>query len=483
MRYRAVHWSEGMFLRPQHFQSADRYLHELIAISDEFDHAYNYGFVSVTISEQALANYQLEITGCQARMRDGTVISFDAQHVDRVDLKNGLHGPEGLDELLLAHDLITVYLAIPKLVEGRRNVGVSGNNSQERYVSFDLQMDDESAGGNRQELSYRDANIKILLSTDERDGYDCLALCRVRKSTQGDAVPVLDRDYFPPCLAIDAWPELGIQIVRAIYDMISERVDSLSQQIKDRNITLSSPHPGDLEQMFLVNALNEGLGTLNCLAFGRGVHPFVAYTALCSLIGRLSIFGSEVRAPEFPRYDHDDLATIFKWAMRQIELLIYQRQQTEYVQRYFKGAGRGMQVTLEPSWFSAEWTWYMGVNSGQMPADDCFRLLASGKIDWKLGSASKVDYLFQQRAQGVILHPVKQAPRQLPTQGNWIYFSIPKDNPEWQNVKVECNLGMRIKEEQIHNRNELEGQQKILISVDGELVGLEFAIFAVKVQL
>ncbi len=37
MQYLPVHWYEGLFLRPHHFQAADRHLAELLHTSLEFD--------------------------------------------------------------------------------------------------------------------------------------------------------------------------------------------------------------------------------------------------------------------------------------------------------------------------------------------------------------------------------------------------------------------------------------------------------------
>ena len=47
MRYPPVHWYEGLFLQPHHFQAADRYLTELMQSSLEFDHPYYYGIRSL----------------------------------------------------------------------------------------------------------------------------------------------------------------------------------------------------------------------------------------------------------------------------------------------------------------------------------------------------------------------------------------------------------------------------------------------------
>ena len=57
-----VHWFEGMFLRPQHFQAADRAWAEALDTSEHWDHEYNYGIRSIEISADAVANYQIQVS-------------------------------------------------------------------------------------------------------------------------------------------------------------------------------------------------------------------------------------------------------------------------------------------------------------------------------------------------------------------------------------------------------------------------------------
>ena len=56
-----VHWSEGMFLRPQHFQAADRFWTEFIVQQQRLDHQFPYGLYSLQISETALQNGDVDV--------------------------------------------------------------------------------------------------------------------------------------------------------------------------------------------------------------------------------------------------------------------------------------------------------------------------------------------------------------------------------------------------------------------------------------
>ncbi len=182
-------------------------------------------------------------------------------------------------------------------------------------------------GGNDQELQLRGLNVRLLLSTQELAGYEVLPLARIKRAGEAEPIPALDDDLIPPLLAIDAWPPLALDIVRAIYDMIGAKIEVLSQRVVDRGVTLSSQEPGDLDDLLMLATLNGAVAVLRCLAFASGVHPLVAYTELCRIVGQLSIFGPERQPGEIPAYDHDDLARIFKWARTRIEQLLGGREE------------------------------------------------------------------------------------------------------------------------------------------------------------
>ena len=104
-----VHWYEGLFVRPHHFQAADRYWSENLQTWGQFDNPYNYGLFGIEFSRDALANHQFEVQRLQARMRDGTLINFAVG--DEPDRVAALH-PElariGLLENVLEDDAAAV---------------------------------------------------------------------------------------------------------------------------------------------------------------------------------------------------------------------------------------------------------------------------------------------------------------------------------------------------------------------------------------
>ena len=471
MRFQPIHWFEGMYLRPQHLQAAERHWSESQQLAAQWDHAYYYGLRKFEISAEAVANCQLQVNCCHARMKDGTLVALDpGQEMDRVDLK----------EAFAKESVVRVFLAVPKLKMGAPNVATGGVAGNCRYVELKQTLQDESAGGNDQEVELRTLNVRLLLSTQEHEGYELLPIAQIERSGEREAVPRLDVSYIPPLLAIDAWLPLGRDIVRAIYDILGKKIEVLSQQVVNRGITLVSQEPGDLDRLWMLSELNLAYTALGVLTFARGVHPFTAYSQLCSIVGQLAIFGPQRRPPpDIPPYDHDDLAPIFRYLKQQIELLLEGVRDYQYEQRFFVGEGKGMRVTLEAKWLNPDWQWFVGVNRGELSEKDCLALLSPGELDWKLGSARQVDPLFEYGAEGLHLTPLERAPRAMPPSRDWVYYEMSRQGPAWKDVLETQTLAMRLKDTLIVNRDSLAGKRQLVVSSRGKHVPLEFALFAV----
>jgi type VI secretion system protein ImpJ len=469
-----VHWSEGLFLQPHHFQAADRYWTEVFQTSEQWDNPYYYGIRQLEFSHEALGNFQFQVNVCRLRMKDGTLVALGAgQEPDRVDLK----------EAFAKESVIRVFLAVPKLKMGRVNVAARAEADQQRFVETRQLVQDEGLGGNEQEIRFRDLNVRLMLSTQDTAGYELLPIAQVQRAGEKEATPQLDTSYIPPVLAIEAWPPLGRDIVRAIYDIIGRKIEILSEQILSRGITLVSQEPGDMDRLLMLHVLNAAYAYLHVLTFAIGVHPFLAYSELCRLVGHLSIFGRGRRPPEIPVYDHDDLARIFNYIKQQIQLLLDSLPDYEYEQRWFEGDANGMRVAIESRWLSPDWQWLVGVHRGSLSERDCLNILSVGVLNWVLGSADKVEFMFRARAPGLVLEPVRQTPRALPPSNEWSYFTVGRASEAWKDVMRTQTLAMRFSTTHIANRDTLQGSRKLILNLErGKQVILEFALFAVPLK-
>src|SRR5690606_28224647 len=71
-----VIWSEGMFLRPHHFQQQERYLEHQARIRSECVDGIAWGFRKLVLDDEALASGALALKEASGVFPDGTPFSF-----------------------------------------------------------------------------------------------------------------------------------------------------------------------------------------------------------------------------------------------------------------------------------------------------------------------------------------------------------------------------------------------------------------------
>src|ERR1700676_2409474 len=104
MTARAVHWHDGMFLRPHHFQAADRYGLHLNQRHEQWGMHYGWGLREIEIDPDALAHHRFAVRSLRARLRDGAAV---------VVPEDGLLPALDLKAALEAESSVTVFLAVP----------------------------------------------------------------------------------------------------------------------------------------------------------------------------------------------------------------------------------------------------------------------------------------------------------------------------------------------------------------------------------
>ena len=432
MPSRPVHWYEGMFLQPQHFQAADRYARESSRRSEDWFHPFDWGFRTLDLDRDAAANSTAAVRSCEARFKDGTKLSVpDDAEVDPVELKGALSAASGE---------VTVFLAVPTLQKGRANVAELPTADGPRYWVETRDVDDENTGGFEQPIQFRRTRARLLLSGQDQTGYEVLPLARIERSAQAEAPPQLDLAYVPPLVSIDAWPPLW-RSIQSLHHQIAARIDQLAAQLIDRGISFDSQVPGDAERMLKLSVLNGAFSELEAVAYLRGLHPLTTNRELCRLVGQLAIFSETRRPPNLPGYDHEDLGGCFYTVMKYIQLGLDTIAPSAFEKRYFERAGERLQVSMEPGWLTNTRSLFLGVET-ELSDQECQEVLDA--MDMKVGSGSQVENYFRRRLKGLKLTPVARPPRALPAGAGTVYFQIERDQVFWNDVADTYTLGVRM---------------------------------------
>ncbi len=464
MASRPVHWYEGMFLRPHHFQVADRQARAELKESEDWSHPFHWGIRSVDFDRDAIANYTVSVRTCEARFKDGTRLSIPADGtVDPVELKGVLTGSSST----------TVYLAVPTLQMGRANVEEAPTANGPRYWVDTLTCDDENTGGGEQSVEVRRVRARLLLAGQDQTGYVVLPLARIERSAQTESPPQLDSAYVPPLLVIDGWPALW-RAVQSLYNQIGAKVDQLAAQLADRGISFDSQVPGDTERMLKLAVLNAAFSYLESVTFVRGLTPLAIYQELCRLVGQLAIFSDARRPPNLPAYDHENLGGCFYAVIKHIQSGLDTLAPSAFEKRYFDRMGERLQVTLEPGWLTSTKTLFLGVET-ELDDEQCQQLL--GAMDMKLGSGSQVEHIFKRALRGLTLVPVVRPPRALPAGSGIVYYQIERDQTFWRDVSESYNMAIRMN----LARAAFQGDRILAVAPpkSSKTTNLQFALFVI----
>jgi len=471
MTSRAVHWQEGMFLRPHHFQAAQRHLEEQRCRNHKWDLHYNWGLRQIDLDEDALGNYRLVLHSLEARMRDGTLV---------VAPRDGIVPSRDLRSVFQDRQTraFVVYLAVPALYLGRRNL--SGKPTTEcRYYPEAVDCVDENSGGNSQPVPFRRLHFQVLVGDEDQTGYDVIPIARLERNDQANGAPQLDRAYVPPLLACTAWRPLCEGILGALHARLDRKIEWLVEQMATQGITFDRQAPGDALVLRQLHQLNEAITVLDMMNAAEGVHPLWAYLELSRLAGQLAIFSATRRSPPLPQYNHDDLGGCFGELKEHLDTLLDIVVEPEYKERPFIGAGSRMQVPLEPAWLEGSWQMYIGVHSS-LDVPQCVNLLTKpGQLDMKVGSSDRVDDLYRLGLAGLRFAPEPLPPSGLPKVSGQVYFRLAGDakNPEWTNLKKSLLLAVRINESWIVGS--IHNQRRLTIKASGRNVIMQFSLYVV----
>lgn len=378
MAKRPVHWFEGMFLKPHHFQATDRFLRERIRESEDWLHPHNWGLRSVRFDEDAIANYSLRLTSCQARFKDGTTLSVPEEaSIDPLELRT----------VLGQKAEVMVYLAVPAWQESRANAERVRSEHNPRYLVASLERPDENTGADEEEVEFRYIQARLVLEDPDLTGYELLPLARISRLTAAGSPPRLDRTYVPPVLGVDSWAPLHDE-VQALFRQIEAWINQEADQVVGRKLAFDSQLLGDAERILRLSVLNAASATFQAILFTQGLHPLLMYQELCRLLGQLSIFGETRRPIKVPGYDHDKIGPIYGIVINEIRRLLGDLGHVPFHKRDFKVEGKRLVVHLDPDWTIETTRMYIGVETNELSDAECDKLMRE-EWDWKLGMPTR----------------------------------------------------------------------------------------------
>lgn len=425
--YNKVAWSEGMFLRPQHFQQQDRYLENLIRHSATAFTPHAWGIQELTIDHDLLATGKFAVSRCSGIMPDGTHFSLPDHTAPP--------SPLDLDETVKDS---TVYLALP--LQDPRGMDIDFNDTGKgtvRYAVQESEVLDSSGGADAPaEVQLGRLAFRLMLEGEERSGYHCIGLNRVLQ-VSADKKVALDEAYMPPCLDSQAVAKLP-GFINELEGMLHQRGESLAAEVSESG----RGGAAEIADFLLLQVVNRYQPLLAHLGKLSGLHPEPLYRILVEMAGELATFTTqEKRPPSFPAYRHDTLKETFEPVMASL------RQSLSMVSRR-----SAIAIPLEERKFGIR----VGVIADRSLLKDAMFVLAVNAdlpvetlrrnfpAQIKIGSVEKIRELVTRALPGIGLEPLPVAPRQIPFHAGVTYFALDTKGPFWKDLGKSGGLALHV---------------------------------------
>src|SRR5256714_4198888 len=190
-----VLWTKGVLLSPQHFQTQDRFLEDLLEFQLSTLAFCPWGFRTLEIDREALAGGSFAIAAAAGILPDGLL--FDMPLSDPVPPPKQLEGAFSPDQQTL-----DVYLAIPEYRYGGHNVSAAQRDRDTRYRAEELLRRDETTGRSERPIQVARKNVRILLEGESSEGSTMLRAARLTRSPTGEYQ--IDSHFIPPLIDIAA---------------------------------------------------------------------------------------------------------------------------------------------------------------------------------------------------------------------------------------------------------------------------------------
>ena len=411
-------WSEGLFLRPQHFQQQERYLESWIEGRTAALRPYSWGFTELEIERDLLAIGKVGLRRARGVFPDGTPFAMPENEPLPAPLEVGTQ----------LRDQV-IYLAIPLRKSGAlqsRRAGMSAELT--RYRTRDLDIRDvatESAAST--ELEIGALNSLLISQGEPADDFARIPLAHVVECRADNQV-ILDDRFIPTVLRCAGAARLATFLME-LQGLLHQRAEALAA----RAVASGRGGAAEIADFLMLQIVNRYEPVVTHLATNPGLHPEELYRLALEITGELAtLTAASRRPPQFPTYRHDALRASFEPVINALRgcLSVVMEQNAIPIPLAHKKFGISVASVADQTLFDS--AAFVLAARADIPAEELRRRFPA---QVKIGSVEKIRDLVNLQLPGVGLQPMPVAPRQIPYHAGFAYFELDRSHDLWRGLK------------------------------------------------
>ncbi|MDH4273414.1 MAG: type VI secretion system baseplate subunit TssK [Gammaproteobacteria bacterium] len=442
-----IHWHEGLFLRPQHFQQHDLYLHDRLHDVSSLWNPNYWGIETLRVANSRLAAQVFEVEQCALCFADGTRVMFPK---NALMLQRSFEGAWGANATRLP-----VCIGLRKLAERQDNMSkaseLSANDlvarlNQKRYAETSAQnsVPDIFIPDSGESIGTLTYNLQLFFGKEIEDAvnFDKIKIAEIVRN--GSEIRLAE-DFVPPVMKIKSSPLLH-KWLRDIREQLTSKARELALHKNDR-LNESAMGQREMFYLFALQILNRFVPWLHHNIEEGEISPQVVYLQLVQMAGELSTLSfkfdllganADGNEPSLPVYDHAMIASCFRKAIRVVGAIM---------DEITAGPDYVTTMLFDGTYF------YSDVNTRIFQGQNRFYLHVKTELDTeqvvalmgayaKIASRELLPILVARSLAGIPLEHVSTPPSVLPRTGHSHYFEIHSHADVWTSVKEMQNLAV-----------------------------------------
>ncbi len=410
-----VVWSEGLFLRTQHFQQQDRYTDALVRGALRAISMQSWGFRGLELDDSALGAGRISLSAGVGILPDGTPFSI----------------PETMEvppPLAVTGDMSgVVLLALPLEVSGAAVFDPAHLDATgARYRGVIANARDAVRGGAEpEEIEIARPVSRLIAPGEEAGGYSTLPVARIA-GLKADGAVALAEGFLPPALISGAVKYYG-QLLREVVTGLDRIADAHGDMLKGGTSR-------SIENLLILELANTSRPALAHMLSQDLYHPSELFRELAGLAGKMATYGSASRRlQDLPDYDHMDPQPAFSALADALRSFILSLRHVEPKSRALpvaKHATNVWKVRIDnPEILTSS---RIVLRIGSELSEEALRKIFVQQVT--VGSADQFEALWKSRLPGIALKALNSQPREIPYDGDRLCLELDQKSAHWQSL-------------------------------------------------
>jgi type VI secretion system protein ImpJ len=407
-----VVWSEGLFLRTQHFQQQDRHADTLMRAALQTAAYQPYGFSRLELDRAGLDAGQVAIRSAEGLFPDGTPFSIPETAAPPPPVPIAA-GASGLAHLAVAVEQPGVATMDPSHAEP----------SGARYRGEIVQVRDTVRNGaDPADVEVARLALRLLAPGEATAGFVTLPVAQIEGLLADGSVAIPDGDL-PPALTIAALPWYA--------GFLKEVVTGLDRIAEAHGALVLGGAGRSIENLLILELANTARPRFAHLLAQNLIHPCALYEDLVALAGRMATYGSSSRRlSDLPVYDHRAASAAFGPLADTLRSLMLSLRHVEPKSRALPVARHSQNVWKvridNPEILK---TSRIVLRVGSTLSEESLRKLFVDQAT--VGAADAFESLWKSRLPGIALKPLHSQPREIPYDGERLCLELNQKSEHW----------------------------------------------------